>query len=232
MKKIIISMFIIVLLTQFCFADIELNATLITPDDIYANIFCMNGGNCNVQVDGTDYSQRLNEVRGSMYGRYEINKFFARAISILKGTYKYAQSDEDVQMGYTLESYFASDYDLMYAYTMLSHRIETLEYLYKTQSEANNQTNYCKGVEHVAIKYNLTGVTCDDTTLIMDGDYMMSITTFDKEIEINEVDNLSNNEVNNLSNNSKGTYSKLALQKYQELCDLGLKKYCMIIENN
>jgi len=228
MKKILISMFMVILLAQLCFADMELNATLITDDDIFANIFCMNGGDCNVQVDGTDYNQRLSEVRSGMYGRYEINKFFSRAISILKGNYKYAQSDEDVKLGYTLESYFASDYDLMYAYTVLSHRIETLEYLYK-QSEANSQLNFCKGVEHVAIKYNLTDVTCDNTTLINDGDYMFSITTFGKEVEPEPEPEVT---AKSEPNNSKKTYSETTLQRYQKLCDLGMQKFCKIIENN
>jgi len=222
----------------FTISDIDMDLELITDGDINANIHCLNGGNCNVQVDGTDYGQRLSEVKSSMYGRYEINKFFARAISILKGTYKYAQSDEDVQLGYTLESYFASDYDLMYAYTMLSHRIETLEYLYK-QSEANNVLSYCKGMEHVAIKYNLSGVTCDNTTMVLGDDYMVSITTIHNEEPegpvIDEVDNLSwEEEIINenipQASIAKDDYKVRLYQKYTELCERGFRKYCIILE--
>jgi len=112
------------------------------------------------------------------------------AINWLLGVYT-SPTENEMEIGRSLDSYFASDRDTSYLLRRINDLAFRVEALENTMDEIASEA-YCRGKLQVMFDYHLDGVKCDDTTYF---NHQLTPTGEDMVIGITPVNGIEHEEI-------------------------------------
>ena len=234
MKKLIIGMCItlwIMALTSVVFADLDMSIGIVTDGEanIYVNPNSL--GDTNYYIDGVNFENTIDDIDKRFEGRtFGMDSVLYKLGKILID-YDYLTGESKIQDFNKLtykEQKFRNGLDLYIEYRLkdrdkyYNNVLNQMNLEIRSLQQMFNSTEICNAKLRVAKELDIQSVKCDDTVYINKGTEFITITKV-KKIEKNETIKIIH---------KAPIIKKSALDRYQELCDKGLEKFCRIIEVN
>jgi len=170
-KLTVLILISVALLANIALADANVSVGIQTTGDVLLDTDVNTTGDVEVWIDGTNIGDELsqtqeelsqtqslvNGIPGEMMGPEHIAMYIQEAVNWLNG--KVVNSDVAKIIGYALDSYFASDYDIQVIVNKINELEMRLQVLERTMEKIAPE-EFCEEKIWALKEYNLTYVKC------------------------------------------------------------------------
>jgi len=243
----LINVLVILLLISFVRADTNVTVGIITNENINFNANLTAGGNVDLTIDGVGYRSSLSSLHNhissanaqtvttlrddisdssmdmnSIY--YRISELFIK-FNPMKNIWGIVDPNkldtkQEQRLRWVFDNYFVPRSEVNEMINHYDNRITDLELRVLALEKVAGDENVLKGRLNVANGLGID-LTYDNTTYYFTGHSFVSLRTVEQPVEEPEITEFSE---------GPDPQEELLIAKWQDLCDRGIEKFCLILE--
>jgi len=225
MKKIIYILMTL-LFISFVRADTDIDLIAVTSGDMDFNADLNAGGDIDLTIDGMNFDKTVNDLYENDMSMKGVYWWLSRIF--MEKDYKndwfivnpFKLDKYEQRFRWVMDTYFVPRTEVNEMNNYYESRITDLSLRIEALEKVLGEEKVLKGRLNVAKDYNLTSLTYDGTTYRNTKDGFISLKTIEQP-EVNETIEI---------NETEEPKEDKRIKIWQDLCDKGIKKFCVILE--
>lgn len=240
MKKIWVSIIAMMILMMTMVSATNVSVKVWSPTDIHARVRGYSKhGDVNYYIDGKNFDNEVNTMKQSISQKEGFSVGHVLGMITEAVGYEYDTTDRDVvkiknldpsELTYPqniLRTALSKFFVPRYEYNQLRDRVRQQQLEIEAIQSMFSEDDLCSARVRVADKYGMHSVTCDGDKYINNkgiGEFIYAET-----VEVNRRPRIINITKKTTEDNTQ--IREDSRQRYKELCEQGIEKFCLVLDN-